>query len=243
MYKNIAKIRMFEERVAELFAEGKIPGFVHLYIGEEAVANGVCANLRDTDYITSTHRGHGHLISKGGDLKLMMAELFGKKTGYCKGKGGSMHIADLDLGILGANGNVGGGPPIAAGAAMARQYKGTDNVCVWLSGDGASNQGTTHAAMNLASVWGEFTSQARHQVVAVHDRPGDAVSGRPFGYRFDALVSGLGGELAVLVVFHNAHDRRLPDGCQVHRLVGRALVGGTVTREADTHVVRPLVLP
>ena len=153
MYKNIVKIRMFEERVAELFAEDKIPGFVHLYIGEEAVATGVCANLRDTDYITSTHRGHGHLISKGGDVKLMMAELFGKKTGYCKGKGGSMHIADVELGILGANGIVGGGPPLAAGAALAAQYQGRDDVAICFFGDGAANQGTTHEAMNLASCW------------------------------------------------------------------------------------------
>ena len=153
MYTNMTKIRMFEERVAEFFAEGKIPGFVHLYIGEEAVATGVCASLRDTDYITSTHRGHGHLISKGGDLKLMMAELFGKKTGYCKGKGGSMHIADLELGILGANGIVGGGPPLAAGAALAAHYQGKDDVAVCFFGDGAANQGTTHEAMNLATCW------------------------------------------------------------------------------------------
>ena len=107
MFTNMVKIRMFEEKVSELFAAGKIPGFVHLYIGEEAVATGVCANLNKSDFITSTHRGHGHLISKGGDLKLMMAELFGKKTGYCKGKGGSMHIADVDLGILGRQWNRG----------------------------------------------------------------------------------------------------------------------------------------
>ncbi len=153
MYTNMTKIRMFEERVAELFAEGKIPGFVHLYIGEEAVATGVCATLRDSDYISSTHRGHGHLISKGGDLKLMMAELFGKKTGYCKGKGGSMHIADVELGILGANGIVGGGPPLATGAALAAHYQGKDDVAVCFFGDGAANQGTTHEAMNLATCW------------------------------------------------------------------------------------------
>ena len=153
MYKTMTKIRMFEGRVAEYFAGGKIPGFVHLYVGEEAVAAGVCATLRDTDYITSTHRGHGHLISKGGDIKLMMAELFGKKTGYCKGKGGSMHIADVELGILGANGIVGGGPPLAAGAALAIQYQGKDDVAVCFFGDGAANQGTTHEAMNLATCW------------------------------------------------------------------------------------------
>jgi len=153
MYTNMLKIRRFEEKVSELFAAGKIPGFVHLYIGEEAVATGVCAHLRKDDYITSTHRGHGHLISKGGDLKLMMAELFGKRTGYCKGKGGSMHIADVDLGILGANGIVGGGPPIATGAALAAKYKGTDQVAVCFLGDGASNQGTFHEGVNMASIW------------------------------------------------------------------------------------------
>ena len=153
MYTNMVKIRTFENRVAELFADGKIPGFVHLYVGEEAVATGVCENLTDKDYITSTHRGHGHLISKGGDINKMMAELFGKKTGYCKGKGGSMHIADRDLGIMGANGIVGGGPPLASGAALACQYLGNDNVAVCFFGDGASNQGTTHEAMNLAACW------------------------------------------------------------------------------------------
>lgn len=153
MYTNMVKIRLFESRVAELFAAGKIPGFVHLYVGEEGVATGVCAHLRDDDYITSTHRGHGHLISKGGDLKLMMAELFGKRTGYCKGKGGSMHIADVDLGILGANGIVGGGPPIATGAALAAKYKGTDQVVACFFGDGASNQGTFHEGLNLAAIW------------------------------------------------------------------------------------------
>lgn len=153
MYTVMTRIRAFESRVAELFAAGKIPGFVHLYVGEEAVAAGVCANLTSADYITSTHRGHGHLISKGGDVKLMMAELFGKKTGYCKGKGGSMHIADADLGILGANGIVGAGPPLAAGAALACQYLGKDAVAVCFFGDGASNQGTTHEAMNLATCW------------------------------------------------------------------------------------------
>jgi pyruvate dehydrogenase E1 component alpha subunit len=173
MYTKMLTIRRFEERVSELFAAGKLPGFIHLYVGEEAIAVGVCANLRADDYITSTHRGHGHLIGKGGDLKLMMAELYGRKTGYCKGKGGSMHIADLELGILGANGIVGGGPPIAAGAALSAQYRGTDQVTVCFFGDGASNQGTFHEALNLSSVWklpavfvcenngyGEFTTTA-----------------------------------------------------------------------------------
>ncbi len=122
-YNTMVTIRKFEEKASELFAVGKIPGFVHLYIGEEAVATGVCANLEIKDFITSTHRGHGHVIAKGGKVDLMMAELFGKVSGYCKGKGGSMHIADVDLGILGANGIVGAGQPIATGAAFACKYK------------------------------------------------------------------------------------------------------------------------
>jgi len=153
MYTTMVKIRLFESKVSELFAANKIPGVVHLYIGEEAVASGVCATLDDADYITSTHRGHGHLLAKGGVIKYMLAEMFGKKTGYCKGKGGSMHIADINLGILGANGIVGGGPPLATGAALAAQYRDTDAVAVCFFGDGASNQGTTHEAMNLAACW------------------------------------------------------------------------------------------
>lgn len=153
MYTTMLKIRLFEEQIAEFFAAGKIAGFVHLYIGEEAVAAGVCATLKDNDFISSTHRGHGHIISKGGDLKLMMAEIFGKRTGYCKGKGGSMHIADLDLGILGANGIVGGGLPLATGAAIAIQYEERDSVAVCFFGDGAANQGTAHEAFNLATCW------------------------------------------------------------------------------------------
>ncbi len=153
MFATMTRIRQFETKLQEFFAAGKIPGFVHLYIGEEAVAAGACASLRTEDYITSTHRGHGHLIAKGGDLKRMMAEIFGKRTGYCKGKGGSMHIADVELGILGANGIVGGGGPIANGAALAAKYRGEDRVAVCFFGDGASNQGTTQEALNLASAW------------------------------------------------------------------------------------------
>lgn len=152
-FQTMATIRTFETKTAELFAAGKIPGFVHLYIGEEAVATGVCANLTPKDFITSTHRGHGHLIAKGGKVDLMMAELFGKATGYCKGKGGSMHIADVGLGILGANGIVGAGQPIATGAAFACQYKKNDAVVVCFFGDGAANRGTFHESLNLSSIW------------------------------------------------------------------------------------------
>ena len=151
MYRKMLTIRRFEERAAELYAAGRMPGFVHLYVGEEAVATGVCASLSDKDFITSTHRGHGHVIAKGGKTDLMMAELYGKATGYCKGKGGSMHIADVDLGILGANGIVGAGQPISVGAAFACKYKKTDAVAVCFFGDGASNRGTFHEAMNMAS--------------------------------------------------------------------------------------------
>ncbi|NLE03534.1 MAG: thiamine pyrophosphate-dependent dehydrogenase E1 component subunit alpha, partial [Crenarchaeota archaeon] len=153
MYETMVKIRKFEEKTNDLFLDGKIPGFVHLYIGEEAIATGVCANLTNDDQIASTHRGHGHCIAKGGELDLMMAELFGKSTGYCKGKGGSMHIADRDLGILGANGIVGAGMPIATGAAFAMKYNKTDQVSVVFFGDGASNRGTFHEALNMASTW------------------------------------------------------------------------------------------
>lgn len=153
MYETMNKIRLFELRLQDLFAASEIPGFVHLYLGEEAVATGACAALTNADMITSTHRGHGHLLAKGGDLKLMMAEIFGRKTGYCKGKGGSMHIADLDLGILGANGIVGGGGPLAAGAALAAKYKKSNDVAMCFFGDGASNQGTTQESLNMASAW------------------------------------------------------------------------------------------
>jgi len=153
LYQRMLKIRLFEENVVSLFAEGLIPGFVHSYIGEEAVAVGVCSCLNENDYITSTHRGHGHLIAKGGRLDRMMAELFGKKDGYCKGKGGSMHIADFDIGILGANGIVGGGIATAVGAALSIQMRETGQVVACFFGDGATNRGVFHESVNLASIW------------------------------------------------------------------------------------------
>ncbi|MCK4803394.1 MAG: thiamine pyrophosphate-dependent dehydrogenase E1 component subunit alpha [Spirochaetes bacterium] len=153
LFRTMVKIRRFDETVIQLYADGEIPGFMHLYIGEEAVAAGVCAALNKSDYITSTHRGHGHCIAKGGRPDYMMAELFGRKTGYCKGKGGSMHIADLDIGILGANGIVSGGIPTAVGAAVGIQYQDDDRVAVSFFGDGATNVGQFHEACNLASIW------------------------------------------------------------------------------------------
>lgn len=151
--ESLLAIRFFEEAVDGLFARGLMHGTMHLSIGQEAVATGVCAALKRTDFITSTHRGHSHCIAKGADLTRMMAELLAKQTGYCRGRGGSMHIADVETGNLGANGIVAGGIPIAAGAALAQKMKGLDNVVVSFFGDGATNEGAFHEAMNLASVW------------------------------------------------------------------------------------------
>jgi len=153
MFRTMVRIRRFEERVSREFADGNIPGSVHLYIGEEAVATGAIAHLKKEDYIMSTHRGHGHLIAKGGETTKMMAELFAKKTGYCLGKGGSMHIANIDIGILGAAGIVGSGIPIATGAGLSAQMRGTDQVTICFFGDGASNTGRFHEGINMASVW------------------------------------------------------------------------------------------
>ena len=152
-YRVMKTIREFEERVHTEFAAGEIPGFVHLYAGEEACAAGVCAHLSKADYIASTHRGHGHCIAKGVEVHGMMAELFGRSTGLCAGKGGSMHVADLELGMMGANGIVGGGPPLVSGAALAAKLAGRGDVAVAFVGDGGSNQGTTFESLNLAKVW------------------------------------------------------------------------------------------
>lgn len=153
MYYRMWLIRAYEDKAHELFAAGRIPGFVHLYAGEEAVAVGVAVNLIPGDYVSSTHRGHGHCIAVGCDVKAMAAEILGRRDGLCKGKGGSMHIADVTKGMLGANGIVGGGVPHAVGAAFAAKYKGTKNVGVAFFGDGAVNQGVVLESMNLAATW------------------------------------------------------------------------------------------
>ena len=211
MYKTMKRIREFETNASRLFAEGSIPGFVHLYLGEEAVATGVCATLNNDDFITSTHRGHGHIIAKGGDTKYMMAELFGKETGYCKGKGGSMHIADATKGILGANGIVGAGQNIAVGAGLSAKYRKSGQVCACFFGDGSTNQGTFHESINLASIWklpvvfvcennlyGISMSQARHQAIQdVADRavsyniPGIVVDGNDVFAVYEAVVEAV----------------------------------------------------
>lgn len=175
-YEMMNTLRVFENKIYEVYTQGLMPGLAHLYVGQEAVAVGTCLNMSDTDYITSTHRGHGHLLAKGGDLKKMMAEVLGKKDGYCKGKGGSMHIMSLDAGILGANGIVGGSIPTAVGAGYSIKYRKTDQVVACFFGDGASNQGTFHESLNMASLYelpvvficennnyGISVSQKRHQ--------------------------------------------------------------------------------
>ncbi len=197
LYETMVRIRLFEERIQDLYARGAVPGLAHLYLGEEAVAAGACAHLGPEDYITSTHRGHGHVIAKGADLKYMMAELYGKVSGYCKGKGGSMHIADMEIGILGANGIAGGGLPIAVGAGMSAAWRGTDQVTVCFFGDDSSNNGTFHESLNFASLhrlpvvfvcennlYGISVSQTKHQPIkdisiraAAYAMPGVTVDG------------------------------------------------------------------
>ena len=197
MHRRMVRIRVFETEAGRLAEAGKIPGALHLYVGEEAVAAGVMVHLSDDDWITSTHRGHGHLIAKGGAYDRMFAELFGRATGYCRGKGGSMHISNMELGMLGANGIVGAGPPIAVGAAFSTKFRGTDRVAISFFGDGASNEGAFHEAANMAALYklpviflcenngyGEYTAQKDHQaIVDVADRaagygmPGVVVDG------------------------------------------------------------------
>lgn len=193
----MVRIRLFEEGAGQLMEGGRLPGFLHLYAGQEAVAAGVMATLGPDDVVTSTHRGHGHAVAKGADPRYMFAELFGKTTGYCKGRGGSMHINDLSIGMLGANGIVGGGIPHAVGAAFAAVYKGQDSVAVPFFGDGAANIGAFHESANLAAVlnlpvvfvcenngYAEFTPAERHMLLkdvadraAAYGMPGEVVDG------------------------------------------------------------------
>src|SRR5215218_1783233 len=187
MLRHMWEIRHFDTRAYELYREGLMRGTTHAYIGEEAIAVGVCATLKNDDTITSTHRGHGHCIAKGGDMSMMMAELLGKETGYCHGKGGSMHIADVDKGILGANGIVGGGMGIATGAGLSAKLLNNGRVSVCFFGDGALNQGILHESMNLAAIWklpvvyvcenNQFAMSARvQQMTAVQDPADRAIA-------------------------------------------------------------------
>jgi len=210
MYRQMLTIRFFEEKVFELYGQNLVPGTIHLYAGEEAVAVGVCANLRRDDYITGTHRGHGHCIAKGARLDKTMAEILGRKTGYCKGKGGSMHIADFSIGMLGATAVVGAGIPIATGAGLSIRLRSTDQVVACFFGEGASNQGTFHEGINLAAVWrlpvvfvcennlyAMGTQQSRVMLV-------DNVADRAAGYGIPGSVVDGNDVLAVYEATHEA---------------------------------------
>ncbi|MCS6835437.1 MAG: thiamine pyrophosphate-dependent dehydrogenase E1 component subunit alpha [Anaerolineae bacterium] len=234
LYQRMLRIRRFEEAVGGLFKQGQLPGFVHLYVGEEAVGVGVCAALRADDYITSTHRGHGHVIAKGGDINRMMAELFGKASGYCKGKGGSMHIADFSIGMLGACGIVGGGIPVAVGAGLSAKYRGTDQVAVCFFGDGAANEGSFHESLNLAATltlpvifvcenngYGEFTPARQAMNI-------ENIADRAAAYgMFGVIVDGTDA-LAVYMVAVEAVERARAGGgptlieAKTHRKGGHA---------------------
>jgi len=192
MLRTMRRIREFESTIQHRFADAEVPGFLHLYVGQEAIATGVCQALAERDYLTSTHRGHGHCIARGLDTDRMAAELYGKETGYCNGKGGSMHIADVEAGMLGANGIVAGGVPIACGAATSARMRDTDEVAVSFFGDGALSEGAFHEAFNLAGTWelplvgiiennqyGEMTGlDEQHPEVALDDL---TVYGEPYG--------------------------------------------------------------
>lgn len=210
VYRQMLLIRRFEEALKDLYARGEMPGLAHVYIGEEAVAVGACTALRRDDFITSTHRGHGHVIAKGGDLRRMMAEVMGKRDGYCHGKGGEMHIADFELGMLGANGIVGGGLSLATGAALSAKVRGTDQVAVCFFGDGGANQGVFLETMNMAGVWKLpviFLCENNHVMEYTDSRRVNAnldiaERGKPFGLA-TCVVDGM-DVLAVHAAVHEA---------------------------------------
>lgn len=231
IYRSLLLIRRFEERVVDLVNSNEIPGVTHEYVGQEAVAVGVCQALRPDDVITSTHRGHGHVIAKGGDVKRMMAELLAKETGLNRARGGSMHIADLSLGIYGANGIVGGGVPFAAGAAWAAKREGADRVAVAFFGDGGINQGVVHETMNLAAIWNlpvVFVCENNRYAVTF---PADQASVLPLderasSYGFESLrVDGMDVQAVFDVASASIDKARRGEGptfldCQTYRFFG-----------------------
>jgi pyruvate dehydrogenase E1 component alpha subunit len=213
LHRTMVRIRLFEEHSGKLVESGDMPGFLHLYVGEEAVATGVMSVFTDDDQMTSTHRGHGHAIAKGAQFRPMFAELYGKTTGYCKGRGGSMHIGDTQKGMLGANAIVGGGIPIAVGAAFASQYRGDGTVAASFFGDGATNIGAFHEAVNMAAVWdlpvlfvcenngyAEFTAQGNHMKL-------DDIAERAASYGIPGVVVDGMDVLAVRAVAVEAVER------------------------------------
>ena len=213
LYRTMLTIRLFEHRVSREFRTGEIPGFVHMYVGEEAVAAGVCANLDDDDYITSTHRGHGHCIAKGCDLNRMMAEIYGREDGLCRGRGGSMHIADFSRGMLGANAIVGGGIALATGAGLASSIRGGTQVSVAFFGDGAANQGVLHESLNLAAIWKlpvifvcENNGFAESTPTAYATSVADVAS-RASGYGIPGVVADGADVLGVYAAARTAVDR------------------------------------
>ena len=241
LHRRMVRIRLFEEAAGKLAEAAKLPGFLHLYVGQEAVASGVCAALTDDDQITSTHRGHGHLVAKGGQFNEMMAELMGKSTGYCKGKGGSMHISNLDVGMLGANGIVGAGAPIAVGAGFANKYKGNGNVAVAFFGDGSTNIGAFHEAANMACAlklpvvfacenneYAEFT--AREKTMAITD-----IVDRAAGYGMPGvIVDGMD-----VVAIHEAATEAV---ARARRGEGPSLIEAKTYRYYNHHGVQNLGL-
>lgn len=235
-YGKMLEIRFFEEKVFELYAQNLVPGTIHLYAGEEAVAVGVCSNLTQDDYITSTHRGHGHCIAKGADLKRTMAEILGKKTGYCKGKGGSMHIADFTIGMLGATAVVGAGLPIAVGAGLSVKLRKTDQVVACFFGEGASNQGTFHESINMASVWAlPVIFVCENNLYAMGTRQSRVmniqnIADRAIGYGILGIVADGNDVLAVYEATQKAVERaRKGEGptlleCKTYRQKGHSRV-------------------
>lgn len=219
MLKDMIRVRTFELRVDKEFRAGAIPGFLHLYMGEEAVAVGACAVLSKDDYIMSTHRGHGHVLAKGADTSAMMAELYGKSTGCNKGKGGSMHIAVPEIGILGANGIVGGGIPVAAGAALSSKYLKTGRVTVCFFGDGASNEGTFHEALNIASKYNLPVIYVCENNLYNAGTPFKSISNTEYiserapGYKIPAVIADGNDVMAVYTAVNEAAERaRAGDG-------------------------------
>ena len=218
LLRTMIRVRAFEERVRDLFAAGRLPGFVHLSIGQEAVAAGACGALRRDDYVLSTHRGHGHLVAKGADPARMMAELYAKRTGSCRGKGGSMHIADASVGVLGANGVVAGGLTVSAGVGLSIKQRRSGQVCLCFFGDGAANRGPVHEAVNLAVIWrlpviflcennGWASSTPHRDACAVQD-----IAVRASGYGLEGVVADGMDVLAVYKAVRTAVDRAREGG-------------------------------
>ena len=241
LHRRMVRIRLFEEAAGKLAEAAKLPGFLHLYVGQEAVASGVCATLSDDDQITSTHRGHGHLVAKGGQFNEMMAELMGKATGYCKGRGGSMHISNLDVGMLGANGIVGAGAPIAVGAGFANKYSDNGNVAAAFFGDGSTNIGAFHEAANMACAlklpvlficenneYGEFT--ARKDTMAITD-----IVDRAAGYGMPGVI--VDGMDVVAV-----HEAAVEAAARARRGEGPSLIEAKTYRFYNHHGVQNLGL-